>query len=321
MKKLLFVLIIGTLMPLAARAATVKLTIDSRSWDPRNGSFAIKEKAEQNISSLLSRIENAADKNTDINISGINITQEAAESLKGIWKRLSHFSCEDISMNMNCLRVGTNMQIRDIRIRLTNDDKLRNLIINFDRTGKIIKVLLQPEDFDIYQFMGEEESDTPERMQILDYVEMFRSYYELKDIKALENVFSEHALIITGQKVTKTLNTIKERPRPRNIGKTHYNVLTKEEYIKRLTGVFKSTDFIKLEFDSIEVKQDGVKGNYYLVTLRQKWHSQNKQGNTYMDDGILYLLWDFSKPDEPKINVRTWTSIYDKLSFDDYVLY
>jgi len=37
------------------------------------------------------------------------------------------------------------------------------------------------------------------------------------------------------------------------------------------------------------------------VTLHQTWQSSH-----YCDEGWLFLLWDFSVPEQPQIHVRTW---------------
>lgn len=39
----------------------------------------------------------------------------------------------------------------------------------------------------------------------------------------------------------------------------------------------------------------------YGVTLHQKYTS-----TTYSDDGHLFLLWDFTDENHPKIHVRVW---------------
>ena len=45
----------------------------------------------------------------------------------------------------------------------------------------------------------------------------------------------------------------------------------------------------------------GAKPNFYGVTLVQHWNS-----STYSDKGILFLVWDCTDEDQPKIHVRTW---------------
>lgn len=83
---------------------------------------------------------------------------------------------------------------------------------------------------------GRSVTDVRRRREILKFVEDFRCYYNEKNINALEKVFSEDALIITGSVVMK-----------KNMGdlsggnmKIRYNKKTKQEYITFLSRTFDS---------------------------------------------------------------------------------
>ena len=112
----------------------------------------------------------------------------------------------------------------------------------------------------------------------------------------MEQVFSEDALIITGTVIKqKALDGI-DLP-----DKIKYEKHTKQEYINRLRGIFAKNSYIKVSFDEIKVMMHPVNRNYYGVTLHQGYKS-----STYSDDGYLFLLWDFTDEQAPKIHVRTW---------------
>ena len=83
--------------------------------------------------------------------------------------------------------------------------------------------------------------------------------------------------------------------------KVNYTVQSKEQYINKLTRIFKNNRRINVEFDHISVVMHGAKKNIYGVTLHQKW-----QTSSYSDEGWLFLLWDFNDPEKPQIHVRTW---------------
>lgn len=308
-----------------AYAEDVVLTIESRTWDDSYGNDKIRQMAEKNISNLLSAINKAAEKNSAISYSGIDITSNAIKSIDGVWDRLSHFTTEENELNENCLKVGVNFQLRRIGINLEkadhNGNKFREIVITFNKKGAIEGLMLQPLEFSQTAFMKDAlEDDIDQRFQMLHYVERFRSFYELKDLKSLREIFSDNALIITGEVVKKTRNTIMERKAMKVEHETKYRVQTKEEYLRALAALFKSTESIKLNFSDIEVFRHRAKGHLYAVNLRQKWESKKKNGQKYMDDGRLFLLWDFSDPEAPVINVRKWTHIDDVTTFDDFVL-
>ena len=304
----------------ATAASSVKLTIEPRTW--ANYGDALKVKAEQNISALLTNINVAEERQAPISYAGIIITDDAARSLNMLWKSLSHFKCEETEMNQNCFCIGPNFQLRRIGVELTTTGykgkRYRELIVNFDRSGRIVRVILQPEDVSASSFMqGGDEADMDKRMQILNYVESFRSCYEQKNWNALNTIFSDNALIITGEVVKATTSHIREN-RVWRPGHVKYTVQTKQEYMQNLQRLFRNTRYINVEFSDIRVEQHPAKPQYFGVHLRQKWASQNRQGRKYMDDGNLFLLWDFTDPDRPVIHVRKWTNVEDNVTVRDF---
>ena len=75
----------------------------------------------------------------------------------------------------------------------------------------------------------------------------------------------------------------------------------KKQYLTRLASVFRANKHIRVIFDEIKVMKHPAKANYYGVTLKQGYSSDN-----YSDVGYLFLLWDFNNPEMPQIHVRTW---------------
>ena len=139
-------------------------------------------------------------------------------------------------------------------------------------------------------------SDIRRRMQILDYVEHFRTAYNMKDMPFLQQVFSDDALIITGRVV----KVEKSELFPQG-NKVLYKKQTKQQYLSNLANAFKAAKYIKVNFDDIKVVAHPTKQNVYGVTLHQEWNT-----NRYSDEGIVFMIWDFTNEDQPKIHVRTW---------------
>ena len=142
-------------------------------------------------------------------------------------------------------------------------------------------------------------ADARQRREILKWVEDFRCYYNERNIKALNQVYSDDALIITGSVVTQ--RKVQGDGGVRMEQKVNYTVQSKQQYIAKLQNIFKRNRRINVEFDHISVVMHGSKENIYGVTLHQKW-----QTNSYKDEGWLFLLWDFNDPEHPQIHVRTW---------------
>ena len=266
---------------------------------------SLKATMERQISGLLTAINRAESNNTDINYSGLNIDNLASQSIGMMWNNV-HFRVSDDDIVEHCLTIKASngsvigYQVRNIAIEMKpldnsyTGDLYQEVCINLDKKGAI-------SDFNIAmglnQYMkiireGERLDDFDRRMQILHWVEQFRNAYCQKDINFMDAVFSEDALIVTG-KVIKRVNY--EGP------KIQYNVMGKQQYLNNLRRVFSKNSYINVHFDDIKVVRHGSKPNFYGVTLKQGWSS-----STYSDEGIVFIVWDFSDEFNPKILVRTW---------------
>ena len=256
--------------------------------------FALKSTMERQISSLLTAINRAESNGTDINYSGIDIDNLASQSIGMMWN------------NVHCLSIKASngsvigYQVRNIPVDMIpfdnsyTGDLYQEVCINLGKNGTIT-------DFNIAmglnQYMkiireGERLNDFDRRMQILHWVEQFRNAYCQKDINFMDAVFSEDALIVTG-KVIKRVNY--EGP------KVTYSVMDKQQYLANLRRVFARNSYINVHFDDITVVRHASKPNFYGVTLKQGWSS-----STYSDEGIVFIVWDFTDEFNPKILVRTW---------------
>ena len=143
-----------------------------------------------------------------------------------------------------------------------------------------------------------EEVDAKNRRMILNYVEHLRTSYTTKDIDFLEQLFSEHALIVVGTVVHTAPQEEKNYLSPSQVV---YNVKSKREYLDRLRDVFNANQNIDVTFSDFYIMRHPTRPGIYGVSLRQRY-----QSNIYSDDGYLFLLWDFRDKTCPQIHVRTW---------------
>lgn len=268
---------------------------------------ALKSNIERNTSMLLSAINQAESSGKDINYSGINIDNLASQSIGMMWNNV-HFRIADDDIVEHCLQIKSSTgavieyQVRNIAVEMKpfddsyDGDINQEVCINYDRRGNIT-------DFNItmgvQQYMsiireGERLNDADRRIQILQWVERFKMAYIQKNMNFMEDVFSDDALIVTGRVVKRVHSDIK----PVSVEYTSYG---KQQYLKHLKGVFARNSYINVKFDDIEIVRHGAKPNYYGVTLKQGWFTKN-----YSDEGILFIIWDFSDELHPQILVRTW---------------
>ena len=297
MKKLLFIVIVA-LSTIYCKADNVTFTV-SDGID----NAAIKSKIESSVSKMLTEINAAQKAGRNLNFSAMGVGQRVQMSMAMLWEN-SPFKCTDDDIVEHCITTGSGYQVRNIPLEMKptgerefGEDEYQEAVISFDKQGNVESFYLSI-SMNLYMNVIKsnlELTDLRRRQLILDYVEQFRTAYNQKDIKFLNQVFSDDALIITGTVIQQKHSEGFSTP------KIKYNKLSKEQYIQKLRGIFARNSYIKVTFDEIEVMRHPVNPNFYGVTLLQGWTS-----GTYHDDGYLFLLWDFTNESAPQIHVRTW---------------
>ena len=325
MKSFVLLTVMAVAMCLQASAAdAVKFTISDGI-----GEGAVKKQMQQNVSALLTAFGTAAAADQAIGYPKTGITEEAKQQIDMLWMNV-HFLCDETDVVERCLTTSNGFQVRNIPLTLkplageSVKDDYQEAVINFDKTGKIVSFFFTI-GMNMYSKVmqnSNEVSDVRRRMAILDYVEHFRTAYNMKDMPFLQQVFSDDALIITGHVV----KVQKSEVVPTG-NKVIYKKQTKKQYLTNLGQAFKVAKYIKVNFDDIKVVAHPTKKDVYGVTLHQEWNT-----NRYSDEGYVFMIWDFSNEDEPKIHVRTWQPDYidkakgerlnpnDVFSLSDFVL-
>ena len=296
-----------TFLPLSVQAQRVSFTIQDGLYNQQ-----LKSSMESSISSLLTEINAACSENRALRLSGFSMADKARKQLESLWNNYAHFSCDFESNVSKCLSTVNGYEVREIYVTLHPIDesqfkgeRSREFAIGFakDRTITSARLAMENNSYQAVLNKGGDVTDVRRRMEILSFVEDFRSYYDEKDINALEQIYSDDALIITGKVVMKKdMGDRQARLRP----EIKYNKQTKTEYIQHLRRIFANNRYIKVKFDDISVMAHPAKNNFYGVTLRQNWKS-----SSYEDDGYVFLLWEFPDENDPRgshplVHVRTW---------------
>lgn len=263
----------------------------------------LKTTIEDNLSSFLVAINNAVitGKSPAINK---EMDNSAKKYLQEMWKS-SPMSCPVSTIEETCLETPNGYQIRNIPVIMMEaeeGEQEQELVIDFNRMGIITGVSMAIEQNKYKEIMAEHESvqDLARRQVIVDFVENYRTSYNRKDLKYIQSVFSDNALIITGK-------VIREKPKSdyalRSLSQERivYQKRTKKEYIDNLKRVFSSNKYINVLFDEVEVIQHPKHPDIYGVTLKQEWNADR-----YHDVGFVFLMIDFQDEMNPLIQVRTW---------------
>ncbi len=266
----------------------------------------VKLNMERNGTLLLTELNNAQGEQRSLSLGGIDISDQAAESLMIMWE-VCPFRCDELEIIEPCLHVGNNqaLQIRNIPVIMEpregerfEEDEYQEIVLNFDNSGKIVNLCFALNQTIYSQVMRSnlEVTDLRRRSLVLDFVEQFRTAYNRKDMAFLEDIFSDDALIITG--------SVRKRVSNDGVGFVSgvtYKVQNKKTYLSNLSNVFRSNRRINVVFEDVKVMKHRQKDYIYGVKLVQHWNADR-----YSDKGYLFLLWDFKDEANPKIHVRTW---------------
>ncbi len=260
-----------------------------------------KKKIEANTSNLFSAINTAYLFNkTDIKLSEEYATISAIEQIKGFWGENS-FYCTTSSIKEQLLNKNSIYQMRNIPCVFGNDEQL-DVVINYASDGRVNDFYIALE---LHQYKSVLDAkgvvDQTRREIILNFIENLRTSYIKKDIDFIETLYSDNALIITGKVINKINGNNDYMKNNLSNKQVEYQVSTKKEYIDRLRGIFSNTPYLKLDFNSIDVTRHKKYSNFYGVLLKQRWATPD-----YVDNGILFLLIQFSDEENPLIWVRTW---------------
>ena len=254
--------------------------------DGINGS--VKQSIEDNVSWLLQTCNEAVMTGKKPDMDGNSITKEARKAVEEMWKT-SPMACPVSQIEEICIQTNTGYQVRNIPVTMmaANDSvKDQELVVSLTDQGMIDGVSIAISENKYKEIMSEHESvsDLYRRQVIVDFVENYRTSYNRKDLKYIESVFSDNALIITGK-------VVKEKPksdyalRSLSSEKIVYQKRTKKEYIANLKKVFASNKYLNVIFDEVEVIQHPKLTDIYGVTLKQEWNSDR-----YRDVGFVFLM-------------------------------
>ena len=175
---------------------------------------------------------------------------------------------------------------------------VEDIVFYFDKNNKIENLTFGLSKKSVDDIAENTNWSEEVRMQLINFMENYKTAYALKRLDYIEKIFSDDALIITGR-VTKYATSPEFKYMNNSIVK--YNQQSKSQYLKNLKYSFGSNEFINLRFADNTVKQSGKSKTVYGIQIKQDYFSPN-----YGDSGYLFLLIDFTDSVAPQIHVRTW---------------
>lgn len=268
----------------------------------------VKAKIERSLSALLTEVNVAQEQGRTVDFKQLNLPDDVETAVAALWEN-SPFYCLDDVVDQYCIKRNSGeYEIRNIPLSLKSKDgnsaeeDYQEAVVKFDASGNIVRFNIAI-NTQLYMSVLREDLDVKDkyyRELILDFTERFRTSYNTHNIRFLEDVFSDDALIITGHVVERRTADGIRLP-----DKVELKKQTKQEYLSKLRTIFNKDrkNLIRVTFDDIKINRhpNPACDKLYGVTLHQGYTSGN-----YHDDGYLFLMWDFTDETKPKIHVRTW---------------
>ena len=192
-----------------------------------------------------------------------------------------------------------------MQFRFKNNKKfVENVVFRFNDDDKIESLAFALTDIAQHDIMDNQDWKLDSKLTLLSFMEDYQTAYALGRIDYLERIFSESALIISGYKVLNRVSSDGVKLR----GYTHYDTMSKSQYMAKLRRHFKTKEYINLNFTETDFTQAWNTEDFFGIRVRQEYFSSN-----YGDVGYLFLLVDLREED-PVIHVRAWQD--DKLPVD-----
>lgn len=333
----IFKIVIGTF---AAESHVLEFKITGGGT---NLSSTSKRAMESNTVKLLTMMSDAqANGSKSLNFQGINIGEEAKNTIIQMWKYqpLRVWADDDvpplISENLLNIYAVKSYQVRNIPVRLfpketPGKDKYSEVAINYSASGAIVdfNITIGRNQYDRLVREAKTVQDLENRKMLAYWMDQLKMAYESKDLRYLNSLFDNDAMIITG---VRTFKRTGSEVKFRNTATFDYYVKNKKQYMSSLEKVFAKNKTISVDFTEQEYGCDETATvtdrngdempRYYMVWCTQDWRNMNGNVTTYHDTGRLFVLWDFKNPEKPTILVRAWTHPDDPKQFsrDDFIL-
>ena len=179
---------------------------------------------------------------------------------------------------------------------------MENVVFTFNKERKIEAVSLAVSNRTIRDILQHSShfGSLADKYTLIRFMEYYKTAYSLKRLSYIASIFSENALIIVGT-VFKPAKSIDNMYGSIGEKAVRYQKYTKKEYIMRLANVFKSNQYINIDFENATVKKVNGKDKIYGIQIAQHYYSSD-----YDDFGYLFLMIDLNDSLKPTIYVRTW---------------
>lgn len=209
--------------------------------------------------------------------------------------------------SLNVVEVNQQFVVRAVPMWFNYENNNRkfveDVVFVFNHEGKIDAVNFALSEVAVRDILDRNDKwGTPEeKYTLIQFLEFYKTAYSLKRLDYLKQVFDDNALIIVGHVLKKDKQrSLEGLTTNLNQKQVEYVKLSKEEYIQRLANVFRSNEYINIDFEDNQVARHQNE-KIYGIQINQHYYSSN-----YGDKGYLFLMVDLQDTLNPRIYVRSW---------------
>ncbi len=212
----------------------------------------------------------------------------------------------DQPLDLELIQLDDNTVIRSLKMKFDfpNNDRYFIEDVNFvlNKENKISAINFGLGNLAIQDIINKPEKfgSLEEKYHLINFMENYKTAYCLERLDYIESIFSDNALIIVGSVVQQKEN-IGEMYNVLGGDRVKYLRMTKQEYVERLSHIFRANEYVNIHFEENQVKKVSGDKKIYGIQIKQNYYS-----TTYADEGYLFLMFDLSDTTQPKIYVRTW---------------
>ncbi len=263
-----------------------------------------KKLIEKNISLLLTEMGKAADANRPLNLSEIDMTNDAEERLVKLWNNVK-FRPSQSAIVSKGVKGLNDVQARAIPVKITKNvsvvsmPTVNKINVSVDNEGYITGVTFGVLDREnIMNILTGTVPDIQQRSDMVRWLENYHSYFLERNVGKLADFFCgvdgvEYSLV--------------KKPG----GSSEYRQVAgplKDE-LNRAVDICHGKDKYSVTLDSASAVMHGAKPGIYGLKFRQK--IKNLTTKTTRIDWV-FLIWDFSKKGNPVIQYRVWQPDVDE---------
>ena len=185
-----------------------------------------------------------------------------------------------------------------------NKQTIEYAILDFDEQGILRDINFSVFDqlYKNYVLENSNKQDKQHKQIIIKFLEKYRTAFLNRDIKTIETIFADEAVIIVGKikKAEKQIKDYQYQKLNNDQPNVDYIRMTKYQYLLRQKRIFSNQQDIHLGFNTFSIVRKSRESNIYGISMRQQYTSTG-----YADEGHLFLLIDFEE-ENPMIYVRSW---------------